>query len=380
MIARLLTFLSALLILAYADAQTPTNLYGPTDYAYVSGSAIPNIAVVDLKRGEQIDTIRLPIPAKILAASTDRPYLAFTDRVAYAVYVLDLRSRKIERFALPSAAYRLVFIPNSNQLVVVLEKQVATLDYQRGELDVIEREFQHLYTRFNTIFSVYSQTIWVTQENTPIIYRYRFDKPKAGWHAIDIGDHRGFGMGAPSFEDQIIAFNTYYADEGIIYFNDSGKTIRTGAMYNSRPLNEKMVEPYVDNGTRHVVFGDKRGHLKIYDLRQSDKPMDFHVSFPPRQFRSGWLDQYLIVSGDEHIGIYPFDDLDNGITFSFGYEEDIADMWVSGDSKLLLFGTERSNKLMRFDLQTQTRLPDIALTGIAEVGHIRMGTTNTICY
>ncbi|UJF24538.1 hypothetical protein L0B52_09465 [Suttonella sp. R2A3] len=68
------------------------------------------------------------------------------------------------------------------------------------------------------------------------------------------------------------------------------------------------------------------------------------------------------------------------MVFSFDHQEDISDMWVSGDSKLLLFGTERSNRLMRYDLQRQVRLPDIPLQGIAEVGFIRMGTTNTICY
>ncbi|UJF24539.1 hypothetical protein L0B52_09470 [Suttonella sp. R2A3] len=280
MISRLLVVLCALLFATQAFSEAPKSLYGPTDYAFISSKGFPNLAVVDLRSGQQIDTVKLPVTAKILAASTDRPYLAFSDRFTHGVYVMNLQTREIELFDLPAKAYRLVFIPNTSKLVIVLEKQVATLDYERGELNVIEREFQHLYTRFNTIFSVYSQTIWVTQERTPIIYRYRFDKPEEGWEAIDIGDTRGFGRGAPSFEDQIIAFNTYYADEGIIYFNDSGKTITTGPMYDSRPLNEPMVEPYIDNGTRHVIFGDKRGNLKIYDLRKSDEPEDFKVSFP----------------------------------------------------------------------------------------------------
>ena len=40
----------------------------------------------------------------------------------------------------------------------------------------------------------------------------------------------------------------------------------------------------------------------------------------------------------------------------------------------------RSSVLGRYDLQQQRRLPDIPLTGIAEVGKIRMTTTNTVCY
>lgn len=361
-------------------AEIPPSLYAPTEHAYISGSGIPNIAVVDLKQGKQIDTIAIPVRAKILAASTDAPYLAFSDKFTHGFYLYDLEKRQFKFFKTPGVVYRIVFVPNSWKILIELEQQVAILDHRNAQLSVLEKKFQNLYTRFRTTFSVYSRTIWVMQENTPLIYRYSFNKPEEGWSIIDIGDERGFGAGAPSFEDKVIAFNTYYADEGIIYFNDSGKVLRTGAMYNSRPLNEPMVEPYIDSATRHIIFGDKSGHLKIYNLRESETPIDFHIDFPPRQFKTGWLDQYLIVGGDEHLGIYPFNNLDQGVVFQFGYEEDVVDMWVSGDSKLLLYGTTRSNKLKRFDLQKQISLPDIPLQGIAEIGRIRMNTTNTICY
>lgn len=356
------------------------SLYNPTRHAFVSDSGIASIAVVDLLAGEQIDTLNIPVPARIFAASTDAPYLAVSDKIGHELYVLNLEDRTTEKHLMPSPVYRIIFIPNSNQMLVALLKNIAVLDYKTGELTVIEKDFQHLYTRYNLIFSVYSRSVWVMQENTPLIYRYDLNHPEDGWATIDIGETQGLGMGAPSFENEVIAFNTYYANEGFIYFNDSGKIIRTGSMYNSRPLNEPMVEPYIDNATRHIVFGDKRGHLKIYDISNSDAPIEFNLGYPPNQFRSGWLDQYLIVGGDQRLGIYPFDDLENGVVFSFGYEEDIKDLWVSGDSKLLLFGTARSNMLGRFDLQHQRRLADIQLRDIVEIGKIRMNTTNTICY
>lgn len=356
------------------------NFYDPTRYGFISGSAIPTIVVVDLIDGKQIGNIQLPIPAKILASATDTSYLAFTDRVAYDVYTIDLKTEAIRRFPMPSAVYRILFIPNTSKLFLVLEKNIATVDYRTGELTLIDRPFQNLYTRFYTIFSVYSQTIWVTQENTPTIAKYRLTKPEAGWETIDIGAQQGLGAGAPSYEDRVIALNTYYAGEGIIYFPETGKTIRTGAMYDSRALNERMVEPYIDNGSHHVFFADKGGHIKIYDLTHSDTPREFQTPFPPRQLKTGWLDQYLIVGGDEGLGIYLINNPDDRVEFSFGYEENIADMWVSGDSKLLLFGTKRSRNLSRYDLKNHRRLPDIELSGIAEIGQIRMNTTNTVCY
>lgn len=374
------------LILALAAWQTPAqeqskvDLYNPTRHAFIAGTAVPAIAVVNLAEQKQIDLLNLPVQAKVFASSTDSHYLAFSDRIDRAVYTFNLKTREIKRHPTPSTAYRLIFIPNSSKILVVLFKNIAVLDFASGELNVIEKDFQSLYTRYNIVFSIYSRTVWVMQENTPIIYRYRLDKPQEGWSEITMEGDKGFGMGAPSFEDKVIAFNTYYADEGFIYFNDSGKVIRTGKMHDSRHLNEAMVEPYVDNGTRHVIFGDKRGNLKIYDLDKSDEPMEYQISFPPNRFRTGWLDQYLIVAGDQNLGIYPFEDMDKGTVISFGYEENVNDVWVSGDSKTLLFGTARSNKLGIFDLQRQVRLPDIPLSGIAEVGRIRMNTANTICY
>lgn len=381
-------FIALLLVLAYPlhaqlavdnAADTPS-LYNPSRHVFVAGMGMTNIAVVDLIAGQQIDTLRTPVLARVFAASTDSPYLAFSDRVDRAVYSVNLNTREITRHPLPSTAYRIIFIPGSSKILLVLFKNIAVLDINSGVLDIIARDFQSLYTRYNIIFSVYSRTIWVMQENTPLIHRYRLDKPEEDWHTIDIGETRGLGMGAPSFEDKVIAFNTYYPGEGFIYFNDSGKLIRTGAMHDSRSLNEPMVEPYIDNNTRRVIFGDKRGHLKIYNLEESDTPQEYQISFPPNRFRSGWMDQYLIVAGDQALGIYPFDNMDNGTVLTFDYEENINDVWVSGDSKYVLFGTARSNKLGIFDLQKQKRLPDIPLSGIAEIGRIRMNTANTVCY
>lgn len=362
------------------SASDNNNWYQPLRHAFVAGSGVPAIAVVDVVAGRQIDTIRLPIPARVFAASLGSPHLAFSDKIAHDLYVIDLQTHQQRKYALPSPAYRIVFIPKTHKMLVVLLKNIAVLDYQSGDLQVIKGDFQHLYTRFNTIFNVQTQTVWVTQEKTPLIYRYRLNKPDDGWATIDLGQARGLGAGAPSFGNQVIAVNTYYADEGMIYFNDSGRVIRTGKMYNSRPLDEPMVEPYIDNSLHHVVFGDKRGHIKIYDIAQHTPPTELQISFPPKLFRSGWLDQYLIIGGDQHLGIYPFDNPKNSTIINFAYEENIADLWVGGDSKLLLFGTTRSRQLGRFDLQRQHRLADIPLSGIAEIGKIRMNSTNTICY
>ena len=272
-------------------AATPVSLYDPTRYVFAADEGVAQILVVDLEEGRQIDKIRMPVAIRVLSSSTDKPYLAVSDRRRYAIVLYDLENRDMREIPIPSRAMRMVFVPESSKLAVVFEDRIGMVDYRSGEVSVPEKTFQNLYTRFSTIFSVYSQTFWVLQENTPLIYQYSFLNPEAGWQTIDIGETRGLGRGAPSFEDRLIAFNTYYADEGIIYFADSGKIIKTGPMYKSRKLNEPLLEPFIDNGMRHVIFGDTSGRLLIYEPDKSDEPQRLDLGYRPRVFRTGWLDR-----------------------------------------------------------------------------------------
>ena len=361
-------------------AATPVSLYDPTRYVFAADEGVAQVLVVDLEEGRQIDKIRMPVAIRVLSSSTDKPYLAVSDRRRYAIVLYDLENRDMREIPIPSRAMRMIFVPESSKLAVVFEDRVGMVDYRSGEVSVPEKTFQNLYTRFSTIFSVYSQTFWVLQENTPLIYQYSFLNPEAGWQTIDIGETRGLGRGAPSFEDRLIAFNTYYADEGIIYFADSGKIIKTGPMYKSRKLNEPLLEPFIDNGMRHVIFGDTSGRLLIYEPDKSDEPQRLDLGYRPRVFRTGWLDRYLIVGGDRHLSIHPFADLSQRTQLDFGYDEDVLDMWISGDSKTVIYGRQYKPLLGRYDLQHMQPLPDIPLSGISQPIFIRMGSTNNVCY
>ena len=361
-------------------AATPVSLYDPTRYVFAADEGVAQVLVVDLEEGRQIDKIRMPVAIRVLSSSTDKPYLAVSDRRRYAIVLYDLENRDMREIPIPSRAMRMIFVPESSKLAVVFEDRVGMVDYRSGEVSVPEKTFQNLYTRFSTIFSIYSQTFWVLQENTPLIYQYSFLNPEAGWQTIDIGETRGLGRGAPSFEDRLIAFNTYYADEGIIYFADSGKIIKTGPMYKSRRLNEPLLEPFIDNGMRHVIFGDTSGRLLIYEPDKSDEPQRLDLGYRPRVFRTGWLDRYLVVGGDRHLSIHPFADLSQRTQLDFGYDEDVLDMWISGDSKTVIYGRQYKPLLGRYDLQHMQPLPDIPLSGISQPIFIRMGSTNNVCY
>ena len=179
-------------------AATPVSLYDPTRYVFAADEGVAQVLVVDLEEGRQIDKIRMPVAIRVLSSSTDKPYLAVSDRRRYAIILYDLENRDMREIPIPSRAMRMVFVPESSKLAVVFEDRIGMVDYRSGEVNVPEKTFQNLYTRFSTIFSVYSQTFWVLQENTPLIYQYSFLNPEAGWQTIDIGETRGLGRGAPT--------------------------------------------------------------------------------------------------------------------------------------------------------------------------------------
>ncbi|WP_072281861.1 hypothetical protein [Rappaport israeli] len=183
----------------------------PTQYAFIADAGLPSIAVVDVDLGEQVGLLRTQVAAKVFASSTDEPLLAYSDKDNWAFYIVDLQTLETKKVKTPAAVYDLRFVPNTPNIAVVLEEQVGMYARDSETLTVLPRRFQNLYTRFETIFSIFSQTFWIMQENTPLIYRYSFSAPNQQWETINLGYDYGLGSGAPSFEDGILAVNSYYA-------------------------------------------------------------------------------------------------------------------------------------------------------------------------
>lgn len=368
------------LLWAQTSFNPPQDLYQPTQYAFIADAGLPSVAVVDLQAGKQIDLLQLAVTPRVFSSSTDQPYLAYSDKDNWAMYLFNLTTRETKKIKTPAAVYQIMFVPFSSKIAVVLEEQVGIYDHQSGELTILDKKFQNLYTRFEAVFSIFSQTFWVMQENSPLIHQYRFSDKNPRWETIDIGYEHGLGSGAPSFEDKYIAINSYYPDQSFIYHLSTGKVTKTGPLYDSRKLNQRLVKPYIDSATRHILFADLSGEVIVYDMWTNSKPKRINVGFPVTSVKTGWLDRYAIIGGHNHLSIRPINSLADDVTFSFPDKHDVWDIWVSGDSKLVLATTALSPKLIRYDLQKKERLPDITLKGLAQAKFIRMGSSNDACY
>ena len=59
----------------------------------------------------------------------------------------------------------------------------------------------------------------------------------------------------------------------------------------------------------------------------------------------------------------------------------VVDMWVTGDSKTLLYTLDEGMPMVyRHDIRTREALPPIRIRGVVMGGALRMGTNNSICY
>ncbi|UJF23787.1 WD40 repeat domain-containing protein [Suttonella sp. R2A3] len=347
--------------------------YEPSRYAFVTDVLHHRFSVADIVSGQSVGSIALPALPKVLASSKDSPYLAFSDRIASRVWLLQQKSQAMTHYDLPSPVYKLFFLPSSTLLVIALEAQVALLDYASGTLKILPGTFQSRYAHFSTIISPVSQTLTVLEERSSNIQRWDIERGDA-WQAISIGGKAGFAHGVPGFADALIAFTTYQRKEVIFYTPETESIKRFPS-----PDNTRFLEPYLSNDLSFAAFANLGGYLHLRRLGKHPREHSVQLDFTPRYLRSGWLDRYLVIGGDGYLQIRDAKTLIILDTIDLDGAS-IISIWVSGDSKYALFTYGGSATLGVYNLQTLSRAPDITLPSIMQPNRITMNSTNNICF
>ncbi|MDK7178393.1 hypothetical protein QP445_13280, partial [Micrococcus luteus] len=108
----------------------------------------------------------------------------------------ELETRTRKDIELPSPLYQAFFVPQSKLVAIALRDQVGMLNYETGELHIYPERFDsehrntHIYAYYNLLFSSYSQSYWILDEEKPVMYRHSYldphDKP---WETIDLSAH-----------------------------------------------------------------------------------------------------------------------------------------------------------------------------------------------
>lgn len=380
------------LAFAVIEGQSSYNpsLYNPTRYLFIADSESPYITVFNVMYGKHIDVLNFNMKPETIELARDDSMMIVGNSKSTDIVLFDLKTRLQSTVALPSPIHRAVFVPQSKLVAIGMSDQFGLVNYQTGELIVYPRpvakdeKAADAERNFTLLFSSFTRTYWVLDENKPQIYRKStYDPDDTPWVAMDLSDririNSGFVDGVVTPGNYMMALTTKQGNEGYVYFMDEDKVFSTGPMGTESSFSAPMVKPYIDSSFKRVLFADANGNVALFDFDKSDKAQHFKVDFVPRNFGTGWLETTLIIVGDKGVQFQSFNDLDDKVFFEL--PSGVADMWVSGDSKTLyIILDEGEPQVLRYDIRNRKELEPILVHGIIRGAALRMGSTNSICH
>ncbi len=374
------------------SATSVKSLYSPTRYLFIADSDSYYITIFDVQTQEQVDLLNFNIKPQVIEIARDDSMMVVGNFEVSSLILYDLKTRVKRTIPLPSPLYETFFVPQSKLMAFALRDQVGMLNYETGEIKVFPERFDsarrntHLYAYYNLLFSSFSQTFWVLDEDNPRIFRKSaYDADDKPWDIIDfskrIQTRPGWGLdaGIASPEDYMMAFTTKEGSEGLVYFPEEDKLLSTGPMHVAGSSYRPLLLPYIDYYSKRVLFGDVSGNIALFNFDQSEKAQRFKVNFSPRIFRSGWLESTWMLGGDKGLQFQSYDNPDDMKLYRFPYE--VKDMWVSGDSKTLYMVVDEGRpQVLRYDIRSKEEMDPMPIRGVVMGGRLRMGSNNSICY
>lgn len=356
----------------------PDYVYSPTRYAFVTDKNSSNMAIIDLNLGEQVETQSLKSKPDIFTIDTINPIMAYANFSEAKVYFYDMRKRKNIEVALPEVPVALFFIPDRQDLVVVMKNKIALANYEKSMIypladvpDQIKIDQNHI-----PAFSAIDASLWAEDQSQAILYRLSVGQSDPQWEAINTAlGNTQIGVIATNPQGNVVAYSAFN-DQQALALTDKQKHFQLGVS-----AAKISSAPFINANNRTVIFGRENGAIDIYDLQHSSYRLTDHIVSDQAIIKilGGWLNQVSVVLAKDAVVIvnnYPFF---IKARFSFMYEP--QDMWITGDGKTALITYAAGQQsVMLFDLQTGTQRKPIVLEDISHANFIRMGGNNSFCY
>lgn len=360
--------------------RVPDYVYTPTRYVFVTDKLSERMAVVDLETGKQSDRQDLGMVADIFAIATDFPIMAYGNYQARQLFFFNLKKKERLRMALPSQPVDLFFIPDRQQLLVVMQDGVALADYQRLTLYPLPKlkPLAHFDKSHLPVFSTLDGSLWVADPRRPVIYRLRVNQRDARWQQYfpPLPDDEKIGPLSVNLQGNLLAFSDVTGTHSYLY-RPSDNTLRQTADFGDGSASP--IAPYFDSNSRWTVYGDSDGRLAEVRTNAKSTPVSARLPSAVRKIRGGWLNRLLVILTDEGLALRSIGTDERPRVFPLN--DKISDLWVTGDGKTVLLAARGGfQQVLPFDLRTGTQKRPIDLQGILQANLIRMGGNNSFCY
>ncbi|WP_028358045.1 YncE family protein [Brackiella oedipodis] len=358
----------------------PDYVYSPSRYAYVSDKRSDQLAIIDLKKNQQIARYNLGITPDILTIATDFPMMAYANRQENRLVFYNLKKQSKQFIRLPSEPIDMFFIPNQQSLLLVMQDQIALVDYDSGNLYQLPnppgiKQFDKAHL---PVFSALSNSLWLANQATQELLQLKVNQQhNSAWQRLPLrlADAEKPGPLAVNAQGTIMAFAKENGQQAYIYDLAQQQLHRVSDLSDQA----KPVDPYLDANQQFAVFGDDQGLVVGLNPLTQTLIKRVHLPSPVKKIRGGWLNQYWIAIADGGLAIIPANP-DQAEQW-FASQGQVQDVWITGDGKTALLSVTGGHELlMPFDIKNGQAKAPIVLDGILEANLVRMGGNNSFCY
>lgn len=361
--------------------RVPDYLYSPTRYVFLTDKLSNRLDIVDLENREEAGAQDLDVVPDMFTVSTTAPLMAYGSYTKKRLFFYNLLKKSSVALELPSEPVNMFFIPDRQQLLVIMRHGVAIADYQQLGVYPLQNlaALPSFSVNHEPVFSTLDGSLWIPNPEKPIIYRLVVSDGNQNnqWQTYDVPLPDGEQLGPLSVNAQgnLLAFSDAQGKHGYVFSPQTGELTRLVTFASAA----KPIAPFLDANSQWAVFANASNTVMAKRTNNSGEALAQPVPATPLKIRGGWLNQLWVVITTQGVGMLS---AEADMPFRwFDLPGETRDLWITGDGKTALLSYRAGlQQVLPFDLQTRTQMRPIDLQGILQVNLIRMGGNNSFCY
>lgn len=348
------------------------DLNNPTRYVFISDETLPQISVFDADNRSELGILKLKNSAHLLAINKQEAFLAYANLNQAELYFYDLKNHQQKNISLPNKPLNFLFDEENQTLLILFQEKVGILDLRSQSLETIG-QFSDVVSFHYQPFS--KDILVLTQNEIQVINLFNSEIQHYPFHS----DWKNISLSALSPDGRFLLFgaskNQHFL--GVIWDTEEKKILATPQLESS------ALQPYVDNSSKYLFFIAENGTgIRITGNNLSEKSA-FQTIKNPELFAMGWLDKKIIVAGKQEMATIEVESLTTTQPISLKPADlnvkNIADVFITGDSKFALITQPHSSDLLFYDLN-QNAVQTFPLIGIKRPKNILMGASYVLCH
>ncbi|MDO5091712.1 MAG: hypothetical protein Q4D61_09205 [Cardiobacteriaceae bacterium] len=342
----------------------------PARYVFIGDTNASRLASVDIESGALVGELPLQAVPRLLAVNKHHGLLAYADESARQIFVRNLATHAEQVFALPHEAAGMTFDSDTPRLFVHGATAFSQLDVSSASLQTFDG--------FSVLRSLHveplTRDIVLLDGGAREIKHISLYENEISTFPLPQG-WQDFTASALSPGGDYLLFGVYDAVQaqhlGVVWRSDDQS-------WQTYPMAAPLLQPVTDNNATALFFLDKSGQGLRIDAADFANVRPFATAEKPSRLALGWLDQHLLVAGEN--ALYLLDSATLQPLAQTPFPGAAHDIFITADSKTALLTAQGSRDLLLYDMRDGGAVRAVALGEAAQPGAVRMGAGYTLCH